>query len=153
MRIELPTVDDLQVIDRIAMQVHECHVKWRPDLFEHTKSIVSLENLSKMIANNEIFVAKIDGNIVGYIIIYTREGKMNGFRYRKELDIDVIGVDEQYQNQGIGFQLLAFVKKYAIENNYTDLRLAVNEENEKAKHLYEKVGFKVKNITYSMQVK
>jgi ribosomal protein S18 acetylase RimI-like enzyme len=63
-----------------------------------------------------------------------------------------MGVDEEYRNNGIGHQILDFIKKYAKENNYTDLKLTVNEENECAIHLYEKVGFRVKNIAYSMQV-
>jgi len=45
------------------------------------------------------------------------------------------------------------VYKYAENNNYTDLRLTVNEENANARYLYEKVGFKVKNIAYSMHLK
>ncbi len=37
--------------------------------------------------------------------------------------------------------------------NTNDLRLTINEENENARHLYEDVGFKIKNIAYSMQIK
>ncbi len=106
-----------------------------------------------MIENSEIFVAKIEEQIVGYIILSSREGKKNGYRYRKELDIDAMGIDENYRNQGIGRELLEYIKKYAKDNNYTDLRLTVNEENENARHLYEQVGFKIKNIAYSMQLK
>lgn len=152
MKIEVPIISDLEAIDKIAVQVHECHVKWRPDIFEHADSIISEEELNNMIANNEIFVAKLEERIVGYIILSSREGKKNGYRYRKELDIDAMGIDENYRNQGIGRNLLEYVKEYAKENNYTDLRLTVNEENENARHLYEKVGFKVKNIAYSMQI-
>ena len=39
-----------------------------------------------------------------------------------------------------------------MKNRYTDLRLTVNEENRDAIHLYEKIGFKVKNIAYMMQL-
>ncbi len=153
MKIELPKIIDLKPIDKIAIQAHECHVKWRPDIFEHTDSIINEEELAKMIENKEIFVAKLDEKIVGYILLSSREGKKNGYKFRKELDIDAMGVDEAYRNQGIGFGLLEYVKKYAEENNYTDLRLTVNEENENAKHLYEKVGFKVKNIAYTLPLK
>ena len=153
MKIEVPTINDLSGIDRIALQVHECHVRWRPDIFEHTNSIIGEEELANMIKNTEIFVAKIDEQITGYIILSSREGKKHGFRYRKELDIDAMGIDENYRNQGIGKKLLEYVKEYARENHDTDLRLTVNEENENARHLYEKVGFKVKNIAYSMQIK
>jgi len=33
MEIEIPKIGDLSEIDKIAVQVHECHVKWRPDIF------------------------------------------------------------------------------------------------------------------------
>lgn len=152
-KIETPSLKDLNKIDKIALQVHECHVKWRPDIFEHTDSIISQTELSDMIKNNTIFVAKIDDEALGYVIISSREYKKNGYKYRKELDIDAIGVDEVYRNHGIGRKLLEFIKQYAKDNDYTDMRLTVNEENINGIHLYEKVGFKVKNIAYSMKVK
>lgn len=153
MNIVVPTINDLEDIDRIAVQVHDCHVKWRPDIFEHTDSIISEEELASMIDSNSIFVAKEDDKVLGYVLLSSREGKKNGYKYRKELDIDAMGVDEKYRNQGIGRKLLEYVKQYAKDNDYTDLRLTVNEENENARHLYEEVEFKVKNIAYSMKIK
>lgn len=153
MNIVVPTINDLEDIDRIAVQVHDCHVKWRPDIFEHTDSIISEEELASMIDSNSIFVAKEDDKVLGYVLLSSREGKKNGYKYRKELDIDAMGVDEKYRNQGIGRKLLEYVKQYAKDNDYTDLRLTVNEENENARYLYEEVGFKVKNIAYSMKIK
>lgn len=152
MKIEVPKLEDLNEVEKIALQVHECHVKWRPDIFEHTNSIMDEAEFLKMIKNKEIFIAKIDEIIVGYVIISSKEKSIKGLKYRKELNIEAIGVDENYRNQGIGTNLLEFIKKYAKENNYTDLRLTVNEENKRAIHLYEKMGFKVKNIAYSMKL-
>ena len=51
------------------MQVHECHVKLRSDIFEHTDSIINGQELANMIENSEIFVAEIEEQIVGYIIL------------------------------------------------------------------------------------
>ena len=148
--IVVPNIMDTDIIDNIAVQVHECHVKWRPDIFEHTDSIIDKEELEEKILKQEIFVAKIDGKIVGYILLSSKEGKKNGYKYRKQLEIEAMGVDEKYRNQGIGFKLLEFVKCFAKENKFTDIRLTVNEENENAIHLYEKVGFKVRNIAYTL---
>lgn len=153
MKIEIPKKEDLIEVDRIAIQVHDCHVKWRPDIFEHTDSIFSEEQFCNIINNKEIFIAKIDEKIVGYVLLSSKERKQNGYRYRKQLDIDAIGVDRNYRNQGIGTKLINYVKKYAKEKGYTDLRLTVNEENKNAIHLYEKMGFKVKNIAYSIMIK
>lgn len=153
MEIVAPKITDLEVIDKIAVQVHDCHVKWRPDIFKHADSIISKEELANMIANNGIFVAKIDDIIVGYVLLTTKESQNGVGGHRKELYIDVLGVDENYRNQGIGRAIMEYVKEYAIVNNYTSLRLTVNEENENARHLYEDIGFKVKNIAYMMQLK
>ena len=73
-------------------------------------------------------------------------------RYRKILEISNLGVEEKYRNKGIGTELLNFIKNKAIENNCTDLYLTVNEENKNAIKLYEKFGFRIKNIAYSMQI-
>ncbi len=151
-KIEIPKINDLKVIDKIALQVHEFHVKWRPDIFEHTDSIFSEEDLSLLIADENIFVAKIDNEVVGYILLSKKESKKNGYKYRREIDIDALGVLDTYRNQGIGFKLLSYVKDYAINNHYTTIKLTVNEENASARHLYEKFGFRVKNIAYSMNV-
>ena len=35
---------------------------------------------------------------------------------------------------------------------YTDIQLTVNEENTKAIKFYEKLGMRIKNISYSMKI-
>ena len=148
--IEVPKVIDLDVIDKIAVQVHDCHVEWRPDIFEHTDCIIDEEELVRLIKNNGIFFIKKENKIVGYVLLSSKEGKKNGYKFRKQLVIEAMGIDKEFRNQGIGTRLLEFVKKYAKENGFTELRLTVNEENENAIHLYEKVGFKVRNIAYTL---
>ena len=112
-KVEIPQVSDLEIIDKIALQVHDCHVKWRPDIFEHTDYIFKEEDLKNLIQEENIFVAKLDKQIVGYILLSKRENKKNGYKYRKELDIDAMGVLDTYRNQGIGYELLEYIKKYA----------------------------------------
>lgn len=73
-------------------------------------------------------------------------------RYRKQLQIEAICVDEENRGKGIGTELLKYVKKFGKENNCTDLYLTVNKENENAIKAYEKFGFKVKSIAYSMKI-
>ena len=91
-KVEIPQVSDLEIIDKIALQVHDCHVKWRSDIFEHTDYIFKEEDLKNLIQEENIFVAKLDKQIVGYILLSKRENKKNGYKYRKELDIDAMGV-------------------------------------------------------------
>ncbi len=47
---------------------------------------------------------------------------------------------------------LEHLKSIGKEKGCTDIYLTVNEENENAIKLYEKFGFKIKSLTYSMQI-
>ena len=152
MKIEIPKMEDLNSINIIARQVHEIHVNWRPDLFISVDEAINKDELEELINNGEIYVAKENNNIVGYVIIEIMEKNNRKMRYRKILEISNLGVEENYRNKGIGTELLNFIKNKALENNCTDLYLTVNEENKNAIKLYEKFGFKIKNIAYSMQI-
>ena len=152
MKIEIPQIKDYELVNKLAVQVHELHVGWRPDLFISVDEVISKEYFNELILNKEILVAKIDDKIVGYIIFNIREKEIPSMRYRKQLNIEAMCVDENHRGKGIGTQLLKCVKEFAIENNCTDLYLTVNEENKNAIKTYEKFGMKVKNIAYSMKI-
>ena len=150
--IEIPKIEDFKKVNELAKQVHELHVNWRPDLFLSVDEVISKENFEKMIQAKEIFVAKKQDEIVGYITINIKEKNNPSIRYRKQLQIEAICVDEKNRGKGIGTELLKYVKKFGKENNCTDIYLTVNEENENAIKVYEEFGFKVKSIAYSMQI-
>ncbi len=152
LRVELPELKDLKDINLLANQVHELHVKWRPDLFFMIEELISEEKLKELIENNEIFIAKLQEKIVGYITLNIVEKNTPGMRYRKQLSIDAICVDEKNRGKGIGTELLKYAKEYGKLNNCTDIYLTVNEENKEAIKIYEKFGMKVKSIAYSMQI-
>ena len=150
--IEIPQINDFNNVNKLAKQVHELHVNWRPDLFLSVDEVISQENFEEMIQNKKIFVAKIDNLIVGYITINIKESSIHNMRYIKQLKIESICVDEKSRGKGIGTELLKYAKEFGKENNCTDLYLTVNEENQNAIKVYEKFGFKVKNIAYSMRI-
>ncbi len=150
--IEIPKIEDFKKVNELAKQVHELHVNWRPDLFLSVDEVISKECFEEMIQVKEIFVAKIQDEIVGYITFNIKEKNNPSIRYRKQLQIEAICVDEKNRGKGIGTELLKYVKKFGKENNCTDIYLTVNEENENAIKVYEEFGFKVKSIAYSMQI-
>lgn len=150
--IENPKIEDFNRINELAKQVHELHVNWRPDLFLSVDEVISKENFEEMLQAKEILIAKIQDEIVGYITFNIKEKNNSSMRYRKQLQIEAICVDEKTRGKGIGTQLLKYVKQYGKENDCTDIYLTVNEENASAIKMYEEFGFKVKNIAYSMQI-
>lgn len=150
--IENPKIEDFNRINELAKQVHELHVNWRPDLFLSVDEVISKENFEEMLQAKEIFISKIQDEIVGYITFNIKEKNNPSMRYRKQLQIEAICVDEKIRRKGIGTQLLKYVKQYGKENDCTDIYLTVNEENTSAIKMYEEFGFKVKSIAYSMQI-
>lgn len=150
--IEIPKIEDFKKVNELARQVHELHVNWRPDLFLSVDEVISRKNFEEKIKAKEIFVAKIQDDILGYITINITEKDNPSMRYRKQLQIEAICVDEKSRGKGIGTALLKFAKEFGKENNCTDLYLTVNKENENAIKIYEEFGFKVKSIAYSMEI-
>lgn len=155
MEIIIPNIKDYESVNKLAVQVHELHVEWRPDLFNSVEKVITEEEFKEMIDNKEIYVAVLYKQIVGYIIFNIKEKKNQNpkFRYRKQLNIDAMCVDENYRGKGIGTTLLNFAKQVGLDNECTDMYLTVNEENIGAIKTYEKFGLKVKNIAYSMKLK
>jgi len=154
MDIVIPTMEDYEVINVLATQVHELHVMWRPDLFNSVEKVITEEELKDMIEKGEIYVAKIDGKVVGYIVFGIVEKIYNNpkVRNKKLIDIDAMCVDENYRGKGIGTKLLEFAQNVGLENNCTDIYLTVNEENVNAIKTYEKFGMRIKNLAYSKQI-
>lgn len=151
-KIEIPKTEDIRDINKLAKQVQKLHVNWRPDLYLDLEQVIQIDELEKKIELKQIYIAKFNDEIIGYIMFDIIEKTNNIMRYRKQLNIDAICVDEKYRGKGIGTDLLNYTKEIAIENNCTDMYLAVNEENKRAIKCYEKFGFKVKQISYSMNL-
>lgn len=155
MEIRIPNIDEYEIVNRLAVQVHELHVGWRPDLFNSVDQVITLDEFTELIQNKEIYVSVIDNKIVGYITfcIVEKQNQNPKFRYRKQLNVDAMCVDSDYRGNGIGTELLNFVEKIAVDNECTDIYLTVNEENIGAIKTYENFGMSVKNIAYMKRLK
>lgn len=85
-------------------------------------------------AHGVTFVAKSDGQIVGYISILQRAGFTN-------LRIYSIAVLPDMRGKNIGQKLLNRSKKYAIGNSFRQITLEVRTSNKAAIELYTRNGF------------
>ncbi|MCJ0556234.1 GNAT family N-acetyltransferase, partial [Enterococcus cecorum] len=105
---------------------------------------VSLDAFSKVFLsqlsnpNIKYFCYKVNGNIVG--IANYRVDSRTKMSHRAKIGISVLA---DYQNKGIGKQLLASMIEYLEQQKQIELvELEVACENKAAIHLYEKFGFK-----------
>ena len=150
--IEVPKKEDFKAVNKLAKQVHELHVNWNPDLFLSVDEVITKEHFEKMIEAKEILVAKCGDEFVGYVTFNIKEKENPNMRYRKQINIEAICVDEEHRGEGIGTELLNYLRNFGKQIGCTDLYLTVNKENEKAIKMYENFGFKVRNIAYIMKI-
>lgn len=152
MEIVVPKIEDYKRVNEIAKQVHDLHVKWRPDLFVSVENVILEDRFKSLIEDKKIYVIKDNEVIVGYALTCIKEKENHGMRKRKQFDIEAIGIGEEYRRKGYGTKLLNYLKDLAKELECTDMYLTVNEENIPAIKNYEKFGFKLKNIAYSIEL-
>lgn len=62
--------------------------------------------------------------------------------------IGLIAVDEIFGRRGIGTKLIDSIKRFAIDNNCNEIRVATQEDNNEACAFYEKNGFLLYSKTY-----
>ena len=99
---------------------------------------VEIENYTnKVFKYATIFVARQNENIIGINIVY-----FNDYENKRGY-ITYIYVNEDYRGQGLGWQLLNTAIEYGRKHRFTSIAIEVRKDNNNAKFLYEKNGFKI----------
>lgn len=111
LKIEIPQIEDWKRVNELARQVQEIHVCWRSDLFLSVENVINQEDFERLVEDKEIVVAKVQDEIVGYMMFNIKELIRTTMRYRKQLAIEAICVDEKCRGNGIGTLLLEYAKK------------------------------------------
>ena len=149
--LELARLEDREAIDELALQVHAMHVSWRPDLFEMVEELYSVERMQSAIADRSLYVAKIDGMVVGYVSTEIRITDRPGRVKRKIMMIDEFAVHELCRGRGIGTSMMMDIRALAKAFRCTDLQLNVFPQNDDAVGFYQRCGLMIQKI--SMQCK
>ena len=150
--LELATKLDRSAVNRLARQVHEMHVQWRPDLYQMPEELFPEELYSELLKNRELYVAKMNGTVVGFALVRMRVSEGVGRVTRKIMLIDQLCVDEALRNHGIGTQMMEEVRVLARAFGCTDLQLGVYPQNDEAVSFYQKCGFMIRSIDMQRKV-
>lgn len=87
--------------------------------------------------NNLVIIAEYEGKVVGWLSFQT--STRFKLSHHGELGMSIL---KEYRNKGIGFALLNTLLNWAVENpTITKVCLAVFASNDRAIHLYKKLGF------------
>lgn len=144
--IRLAKASDYDEIMEILNQVHALHVKLRPDLYQESHDLFTLEELKDDISHQGYYVAKEDGKVVGILRLMFRHIKTPAHQECRIIWIDTMGVADGYRGKGIGHQLLCYVKTLKEQLGYDRIELQVNAQNQHAYDIYKQYDFVDKSI-------
>ena len=150
--LELAIPNDRFDVNRLARQVHELHVSWRPDLYTMPEELFPEERYSELVKNRELYVAKLDGAVIGFAWVRIRTAEGVGLVTRKVMLINQVCVDEALRNHGIGTRMMEEVRVLARAFGCTDLQLGVYPQNDAAVSFYQKCGFMIQSINMQRKV-
>ena len=150
--IELANDKDRAAVNRLARQIHQLHINWRPDIYRMPEELFPEERFAELIAKRELYVAKVGGTVVGYAMVTIRDQDLPELMKRKVFHIQLFCVDEEFRNHGIGTQMMEELRVLARAFGCTDLQLNVYPENDAAVSFYQKCGFMIQNINMQRKV-
>lgn len=150
--LELARECDREKVNELAWQVHAMHVAWRPDIYETVDELYPQNRFSEAIAARQLYVARIDGQVTGYVLLKIREYNWPGVVKRKVMVVDEIAVDEICRNRGVGTVMMEEVRVLAKAFVCTDLQLGVYPQNDAAVAFYQKCGFTIRSIDMQRKV-
>ena len=144
--IQLATKADRAAVNEIARQVHALHVEWRPDLYCMVEELYPQDRFEEAVANRQLYVAKIEGNVVGYALLLTRDSNHHGMNPRRVMEIREFAVHEAATGHGIGSEMMADIRALAKAFRCNHLKLGVYPQNDGAIRFYERNGFMIRSI-------
>lgn len=150
--LELAREEDWQAVQRLSVQIHDLHAAWRPDLYYHCQEPYPKEAFLEHIRNRLVYVAKLDGLVVGYVVLSIMQKGGPGTVDQKVLRLDSICVDEVLRGHGIGKTMVADVRALARAFGCRQILLGVHPENDQAVGFYQKCGFLIRTINMQMNL-
>ena len=150
--LELATSSDRPAVNALAKQVHEMHVSWRPDIYEMVEELYSAERFAEAIHSRQLYVAKLNNIVAGYVLVKIRNYDWPGVVRRKVMVVDEICVEKALRGHGIGTCMMEEVRALARAFGCTDLQLGVYPQNDDAVGFYQKCGFTIRSIDMQRKV-
>ena len=121
---------------------------------EHYPNRLVFEN---DVARNELFVLEVDNEIKGCIVISTfMDEEYHPVKWLTKNENNVyihrLAIHPKLQGKGYAQRLMSFAENYAIENNYSSVRLDTFSQNKRNQKFYELRGYKrLGDIYFSKQ--
>ena len=150
--LELASICDRDAVNQLAREVHDMHVAWRPDIYEMQEELYPEERFMQAIQERQLYLAKLNGLVAGYVLVKIRNYDWPGVVRRKVMLVDEICVEKAFRGHGIGTRMMEEVHALARAFGCTDLQLGVYPQNDAAVSFYQKCGFTIRSIDMQRKV-
>ena len=143
---------DYPEIDRLMKELHELHVKGRPDLYTELEHPYSREEFEKIVSDPEIIaiLAEEKSVVIGLCIGTLR--KKSGMVEMKTMYIEDLIVDRNFRGKGIASQLYEEMEERGRNAGAKRLDLMIWEFNSDARRFYEKQGMRPQRYIYEKEL-
>ena len=141
------TLNDIAQTAEIFRQLHELHVKAKPDSFRTVPIGFFRDRLEWYVReeDTEVLVSDEGGvNAFAAVRMYNVEAEEKF--PRRLCYVDCFAVEENCRRQGVGTRLMEYVREFAKDNNCNSVQLGVSAFNENAKNFYQAAGFTPRNF-------
>jgi ribosomal protein S18 acetylase RimI-like enzyme len=152
--IPMMIIRPAEVVDYGALcalidQVDSLHRENLPDIFQESSGPArQREYILGLIAAENIafFIAEQDERLVGFVVAILRmSSDIPILVPRSYVLIENLGVDRDYQGQGIGEALMERVRHWAEGEGARSIELTVYEFNRRARIFYESLGYRTES--------
>lgn len=144
MDIRIEQTNDASLLARLNYDVQQLHHEIEPEIFKpySEESMKCLFEEILMASNSSAYIAFVENNPAGYILLDEIHKEENYFRKGYSvLYIDQICVDEHYRGKGVGKALVNYSKMYAKERNIQRIEMDYWSRNEHSGEFFRGQGF------------
>ena len=143
---------DYAAIDALLLQIHQVDVDGRPDMFWPIEQYMTRDSFDSLVTNKNVIsiLAQERGEIIGCCFVSMME--RSGMVRMKSAYIDLIVVDEQHRNNGVGKAIFNEVKKRAKKAGAKRIDLMVWSHNDVAIRAYESYGMPPQRTVYEISI-
>jgi ribosomal protein S18 acetylase RimI-like enzyme len=150
------TPDDVAAICELGQLLNAIHHAERPDIYaaETTDYTRDASHWRGFLSNPQqvIYLALIDGQPAGFVSagMFTASGPL--LQPMTFARVGSVCVAERFWGKGLGRGLMERVRVWAVERGAKDVRLSVWAFNDRARRLYEELGFETRALEMGMRL-
>jgi ribosomal protein S18 acetylase RimI-like enzyme len=143
-KYRIGTLNDKEKLQKLGLSSYG---RFRDVLTEENwnklNSFLSSENsYSDLLSKSRCFVCETNDEIIGMAYLVPKGNPTDIFQADWS-HIRMVGVSKEYEGKGIGKKLTQMCVDFARETNEKIIALHTSEFMDAARHLYEKIGFKL----------